>query len=168
MDRPLPPGFRVVTRLGEDGFSFADALALVRLTDWHAGIPEEVFRIAVTHSASFGVLSESPVDGRALVAYARVVTDRATYAYLCDVVVHPAARGRGLSHALVRATLADPAIGSLRRYSLLTRHAAGLYRKHGFVDGDPAVTYLEVHRPMYGRASLGAEPGPRRQRAEAR
>jgi ribosomal protein S18 acetylase RimI-like enzyme len=146
----LPPRTTLTTDLAE--MSFAAAHDLVRLTDWHARIPADVFATACAHSVCFGVLTQSPPAGwpHALVAFARVVTDHATYAYLCDVIVHPGARGLGLSHQLVDATLAHPEIGRLRRYALLTRHAAGLYRGHGFVDGDPAVTYLEVHRPMYG------------------
>jgi GNAT superfamily N-acetyltransferase len=157
----VPPGFRSVSG---DEIPFADALALVHLTDWHAHLPEDVFRTACAHSVGFGVVADAPPAGwpHALVAYARVVTDHATYAYLCDVIVHPEVRGKGLSHALVEATLAHPDIGALRRYALLTRHAAGLYRGHGFVDGDPAVTYLEIHRPQHGIYSKTMAPPGRK------
>ena len=142
---------RATTDLAE--MSFTAAYDLVRLTDWHANIPEEVFRKACDHSVCFGILSEDPTRDwpHALVAFGRVVTDRTTYAYLCDVIVHPARRGEGHANRIVHATLEHPEIGRLRRYALLSRHAAGLYRKLGFVDGDAAVTYLEIHRPMYAR-----------------
>jgi ribosomal protein S18 acetylase RimI-like enzyme len=147
---PLPPGFALIA--DPEVPPFDEALALVRLTDWHANIPEEVFRTATAHSAGFAVRADQPPadSPHALVAYARVVTDRATYAYLCDVIVHPGMRGRGLSHALVQATLDHPQIGQLRRYALLSRHAPELYRRHGFTDLDPAITYLERYQPMHG------------------
>ena len=143
--------YRLTTDLGEMGR--AAAHDLIRLTDWHAAIPADVFARACDHSVCFGVLADAPPPGwpHALVAFARVITDRATYAYLCDVIVHPDARGHGHARSLVDATLAHPDIGALRRYALLSRHAPDLYRKHGFHDLDPAITYLEVYRPMHGR-----------------
>lgn len=142
---------RVTTDLEE--MTFAAAHDLVRLTDWHATIPEDVFRRACAHSVCFGVLDDAPPPGwtHALVAFARVVTDHATYAYLMDVIVHPDRRGRGLARTLVLATRAHPDLRSVRRYSLLSRNAPGLYRKLGFVDSDPAVTYLEITRNVWGR-----------------
>ena len=141
---------RVTTDLDE--MTFEAAYDLVRLTDWHANIPEELFRRACEHSVCFGILAGPTADWpHALVAFARVVTDHATYAYLCDVIVHPAWRGHGFARDLVDATLAHPEIGALRRYALLSRHAPGLYRKHGFHDRDEAISYLEIYRPMYGR-----------------
>lgn len=146
----LPPGHRLLA--DPDPVPFDGALALVRLTEWHASIPESLFRTAFANSASFGVLCDEPPEGwpHALVAYARVVTDRATYAYLCDVIVHPGARGRHLSHAMVEATLAHAQIGPVRRYSLLSRKAPDLYRRHGFHGLDPAITYLERYAPSPG------------------
>ena len=155
MTAVFTPSFSVL-----DDVPFRAALDLVRLTDWHATIPDDVFRTACDNSVCFGIAAaDAPRDGWAheVVAFARVVTDRATYAYLCDVVVHPGWRGRGYSRRLVEATLAHAEIGSLRRYSLLTRHAAGLYRKYDFVGGDPGVTYLERTRAQHGlRADLPA------------
>ncbi len=149
--RPTAAGYVVTTELEE--MTFDGALALVRLTDWHATIPRDVFAEACANSLCFGALAPAPLAGwpHRVVGFARVVTDRATYGYLCDVIVHPDARGLGLSHALVDATLAHPTLAGLRRLTLLTRHAAGLYRQHGFVDADPAVTYLERRRAVFGR-----------------
>lgn len=131
---------------------FAAALDLVRLTRWHATLPAEVFRRAFDFSLSFGVrLPEAPPGWpHAEVAYARVVTDRATYAYLCDVIVHPDHRGRGYAKALVQGSLAHPDLQTLRRYTLLSRDAPGLYRKLGFQDLPGAVTYLERTWDRYG------------------
>lgn len=115
-------------------------------------MPADVFHKACAHSVNFGVLAPDPTPGwpHPLVAFARVVTDHATYAYLCDVIVHPARRGEGHARRLVLATLAHQEIGALRRYTLLTRSAAGLYRKHGFTDAKPGVTNLEIHRQTFG------------------
>lgn len=143
---------RITTDLRE--MTFTAAHDIVRLTDWHATIPEDVFRVACDHSVCFGALAEEPTPGwpHALVAFARTVTDHATYAYLMDVIVHPAWRGRGLARALVLATLEQPGFQNLRRYALLSRDAPGLYRKLGFIDGDPGVTYLEIRQNLWGRA----------------
>jgi len=66
-------------------------------------------------------------------AFARVVTDFATFAYLCDVVVHEDARGRGLGKQLVASIVAHPELRDVRRFVLWTRDAHGLYEKFGFV-----------------------------------
>ena len=131
---------------------FAAALDLVHLTRWHATIPADVFRRAVDHSLSFAVrLPEAPPGWpHREVAYARVVTDRATYAYLCDVIVHPDHRGRGHAKSMVLASLAHPDLSMLRRYSLLSRDAPGLYRALGFRDLPGAVTYLEQTWDRFG------------------
>jgi ribosomal protein S18 acetylase RimI-like enzyme len=133
------------------------AHALVQLTDWHATIPADVFARACEHSLCLGLLVDEPTPGwpHPLVAFARVITDRATYAYLCDVIVHPAWRGRGLARRLVEESLAHPDLRSLRRFTLLSRDAAGLYRKYGWVDGDPDVTYLERRQALYHRGWVG-------------
>lgn len=132
---------------------FPAALDLVHLTRWHATLPAAVFRRAVDHSLCFGVLAPdapAPDWPHAVVAFARVVTDRATYAYLCDVIVHPAWRGRGYAKAMVTASLAHPDLATLRRYTLLSRDAPGLYRKLGFQDLPGAVTYLERTWDRFG------------------
>ena len=149
--RPTAPGYVVTTSLEE--MTMEAACSLVRMTDWHATIPAEVFAAACEHSLCVGALAPAPLAGwpHRLVGFARVVTDRATYGYLCDVIVHPDARGLGLSHALVDAVVDHPSLAGLRRLALLTRHAAGLYRQHGFVDADAAVTYLERRRAVFGR-----------------
>ena len=67
-----------------------------------------------------------------LIGFARVVTDQATFAYLCDVYVLPAWRGRGVARALLAAILTDPRLRDLRRLLLFTRDAHGLYAGQGF------------------------------------
>ena len=93
----------------------------------------DVSGVMLFNSACYGVVSEE--DGR-LVGFARVVSDQATTYYLCDVVIDPALRGRGLGKALVGHIESRPEYAGLRGF-LITRDAHGLYRKFGYegVDG---------------------------------
>src|SRR5689334_23158100 len=85
---------------------------------WAAGIPRELVERAMRHSLCFAAL-----DGDATVGFARMVTDRATFAYLCDVFVVPSHRGRGVAKAIMAAIVAHPDLQGLRRQHLLTRDA---------------------------------------------
>jgi GNAT superfamily N-acetyltransferase len=95
---------------------------------WAQGRAFEAVARSFAHSLPFGVYAP---DG-ALVGWARVVTDYSTYAYLSDVWVLAAHRGRGLSKFLVGAILAHPELQGLRRWGLNTRDAHGLYEQFGF------------------------------------
>lgn len=94
---------------------------------WCKGISREAVETAIENSLCFGAYA-----GAAQVGFARMVTDRATFAYLCDVFVLPAHRGRGIGKLLVEATLDDPGIRGLRRVILATFDAHGLYESVGF------------------------------------
>jgi len=114
---------------------------------WAAGRAPEVVRRAVEHSLCFGLY-----EGDRQAGFARVVTDRATFAWLCDVFVLEAYRGRGLGKWLVGCVLAHPALQGLRRVLLGTRDAHGLYEQHGFGPlADPA-RFMEVFRADAGQA----------------
>ena len=106
---------------------------------WARGIPMAVLQHAIRRSLPFGLYK----DGRQ-VGFARVVTDHATVAYLADVFVLEAERGRGLGRWLVESILAHPALQDLRRWLLGTRDAHGLYRKLGF--GEPAAPFEFLER----------------------
>ncbi|QJR09648.1 hypothetical protein DSM104443_00697 [Usitatibacter rugosus] len=109
---------------------------------WASGIPGDTMRRAIANSLCFGLYR-----GDAQIGFARVVTDRATFGYLCDVYVDEAHRGDGLGKWLVACVLEHPDLQGLRRLSLMTRDAQGLYEGLGFKPmGDPA-RYLEIHRP---------------------
>lgn len=95
---------------------------------WARGRSLETVHRSVRHSLNFGVYD--PNGGQ--VGYARVVTDQATFAWLCDVYIDRAARGRGLGTRLVEAVLAHLAPFGLRRVMLATEDAHGLYAKAGF------------------------------------
>ena len=110
---------------------------------WCRGVPAATLRKAIAHSLCFNALDD---DG-AQVGFARVVTDRATFAYLCDVFVLERARGRGVSKALMDAIVAHPDLQGLRRFSLATADAHGLYARYGFAPLGDASRFMEVYRP---------------------
>ena len=104
--------------------------AFLRGAYWSPGIPREVVERAIAGSLCFGVYGREPGVGQ--VGFARVVTDRATFAYLADVFVLEAHRGRGLSKQLVAFILEHPGLQGLRRFMLVTRDAHGVYERFGF------------------------------------
>ncbi len=116
---------------------------------WARGRTRERMEHAIAHSLNFGLYTQ---DG-AQAGFARVVTDRATFAYLADVFVLEEERGRGLAVFLMEAILAHPDLQGLRRWSLVTRDAHGLYRKFGFVPLASPDLWMERHRPYGGGAA---------------
>ena len=94
---------------------------------WAEGRRRSVVERSIANSICFGVYHA----GRQ-VAFARVVSDRAVFAYLMDVFVVPEFRGRGISKALMRAVLDHPDLQNLRLFLLGTRDAHGLYERFGF------------------------------------
>jgi GNAT superfamily N-acetyltransferase len=115
---------------------------------WAQGIPEATMSKAIDNSLCLGLYRAS-----AQLGFARVVTDRATFAYLCDVFVLEAERGAGLGKWLVDCLLAHPDLQGLRRFSLMTRDAHSLYSRHGFTPLADATRYLEIHRPDVYRSA---------------
>jgi GNAT superfamily N-acetyltransferase len=102
--------------------------AFLRTSYWSPNVPREVVERAVRHSIPFGLHAR----GGALAGFARVVSDRATFAYLADVFILPEHRGRGLGVWLVGQVLAHPELQGLRRWALATADAHELYRRFGF------------------------------------
>jgi uncharacterized protein len=94
---------------------------------WSQGISEPELRAAMQHSLCCGLYR-----GRTQLGFARVVTDRGRFAYLCDVFVDASVRGRGLGKALVEFALEHPAVRDVNRVLLGTRDAHGLYEPFGF------------------------------------
>jgi GNAT superfamily N-acetyltransferase len=94
---------------------------------WAMDIPFETVRLSIEHSLNFGGFL-----GPSQVAFARVISDYATFAYLVDVFVLKEHRGKGYSAALMSAILAHPDLQGLRRFFLATSTAHGLYAKFGF------------------------------------
>jgi GNAT superfamily N-acetyltransferase len=108
---------------------------------WAKGIPRDVVARSILNSLCFGVYA----DGKQ-VGFARVISDYATYAYVGDVFVLDACRGRGLGKWLMECIMHHPRLQGLRRWSLVTRDAHGLYSKLGFEPLKKPQNYMELHR----------------------
>lgn len=100
---------------------------LSRQSTWAIGIPREVVERSIVNSLCFG-----GYENNQQIAFARVVSDYASFAYLMDVFVLPEHRGRGLSLQLMRAVIAHPQLQGLRRFMLASSNARGLYQHFGF------------------------------------
>jgi ribosomal protein S18 acetylase RimI-like enzyme len=119
---------------------------------WSADIPRSILERAVANSLCFSLLDQ----GGRQVGLARVVTDRATFAYLCDVYVLPESRGAGLGRWLMDCVMAHPDLAGLRRFNLVTRDAHALYRRLGFLPLAQPERYMEIARPgLYSRGGQG-------------
>ena len=94
---------------------------------WAVGRELETVRRSIDNSLPFGVYR-----GTELVGFARVVTDRATFAWIADVFILNEHRGQGLSKWLVEVMLEHPELQGFRRWVLATKDAHELYRKYGF------------------------------------
>lgn len=105
---------------------------------WAAGVARDVVARSIEHSLVFGVY-----HGDDQVGFARVVTDRATHAYLCDLFVVEGHRGGGIGRWLVTTVLAHPELQGLRRWVLATRDAHGLYAALGFTPLAAPATFME-------------------------
>jgi N-acetylglutamate synthase-like GNAT family acetyltransferase len=114
----------------------------LRESYWAKGIPRTIVEKAVNNSLCFGLYHHSKQIG-----FGRAVSDRATFAYLADVFVVPAYRGRGLGKWLVSCVLAHPELQGLRRWTLATRDAHGLYEQNGFVALRKPEWFMEINDP---------------------
>ena len=119
-----------------DGYSISDdpqrldeaaIYANLHETYWASTRTPGTQRLANRNSLCLGLY-----QGAKQVGFARVITDSATFAYLCDVYVEPAHRGRGLGKWLMEAVHAHPRLQGLRRWSLATRDAHGFYEQFGW------------------------------------
>jgi GNAT superfamily N-acetyltransferase len=115
---------------------------------WSPGIPRSTVERAIENSLCFGVYHRG-----AQVGFARIVTDKSTFALLADVFILEAHRGKGLSKWLMRCVVEHQDLQGLRRFLLLTSDAHGLYRQFGFKElGNPS-RFMEVLRQdMYRSA----------------
>jgi GNAT superfamily N-acetyltransferase len=99
---------------------------LSRSSYWAEGRPLDVVQRSIENSLCFGLY-----EGKQQVGFARVVTDYATFAWLCDVFVLESHRGRGLGKWLIRTVVAHPKLQNLDIFVLATRDAHELYRHYG-------------------------------------
>ena len=116
---------------------------------WAAGIPRTTAARAIENSLCFGVY-----DGAEQVGFARVISDFATFAYIADVFILEPYRERGLGKELMASIMAHPDLQGLRRWSLGTRDAHGLYAQFGFTPVDnPSPIMMEIVDPdVYSRS----------------
>lgn len=121
--------------------------ALLRETYWSPDIPRET----VERAAHNSICAIARNEEGALIGFARVVSDRATFAWLCDVVVLPVHQGQGVARDLVRALQAHPELQGLRRWLLGTKDAHGVYAPLGFTPLDAPERFMHIRNPApYG------------------
>ena len=115
---------------------------LARSSYWAQGRPRDLVVRTIENSLCFGIY-----DGARLAAFTRVVTDYATFAWVCDVFVLEEYRGRGLGKWLIESVVAHPDLQGLRRMLLATRDAHGLYGQYGFVPLDAPERFMHRFNP---------------------
>jgi GNAT superfamily N-acetyltransferase len=131
---------------------------LAETSYWANGVPRDVVARAVAGSLTFGLYVE---ETGAFAGMARVVTDRATFAYLCDVFVLEPFRGRGLSKWLLETITGHPDLQGLRRWLLFTADAHALYERYGFQPLTSPDRVMERHNPdIYAHAAPAKENNP--------
>ena len=109
---------------------------------WAKDIPIEIVKRAMENSLFFNIFLKNEQVG-----FARVVTDKCTYGYLCDVIIHENHRAKGLGKALMNFIMQHPDLQNLRRFTLVTRDAHALYEKFGFSLTKHPERLMEIHRP---------------------
>ncbi|MGL4454271.1 MAG: GNAT family N-acetyltransferase [Plesiomonas sp.] len=111
-------------------------------SNWARRIPRETLLRGLDHSLCFSALK-----GDELVGFCRVISDYATFAYLCDVFVLEEFRGQGIAGTMLEAVMAHPDLQGLRRFVLTTADAHALYNKYGFEPLPRPQVYMEIHDP---------------------
>ena len=109
---------------------------------WAKNIPFATVERSLQHSLCFGGF-----ENNQQIAFARVVTDRTTYAYLMDVFVVPTQRGKGYSKILIQAVMNHPELQGLRRFMLASSNARGLYQRFGFAAPAKPEILMEINIP---------------------
>jgi GNAT superfamily N-acetyltransferase len=132
--------FRVSSE--QSGVDFEAVHAFLSTVYWSEDIPREVLARAIVNSIPFSLWHFDRQVG-----FARVVTDRATYAYLADVYVLEPYRRQGLGGWLLEVVMSHPDLQGLRRFELSTRDAHGLYAKAGFGPLLFPERHMEINRP---------------------
>ncbi|CAE6895963.1 Acetyltransferase (GNAT) domain [Vibrio sp. B1FLJ16] len=134
-------GFRITTSLHEMDLNVI--YQFISNSYWAQGIPKELLEKALRNSLCFAVFDESNQQ----VGFARVVTDRATFAYLADVFIVEEYRGKGVSKWLISEVVSHSELQGLRRMMLATRDAHGLYEQFGFGPIEPVENFMQIWKP---------------------
>ena len=119
---------------------------------WAENIAKSVVQKSIDHSLCFAVYHHNK-----LVGFARVISDFATFAYLADVFIVQGHRGKGLSKWLMQTIVEHPHLQGLRRFTLATRDAHGLYAQFGFTLFDKPERWMHIHDPDVYKKTV-AEP----------
>jgi len=134
-------GYRISSNQGD--LDIESIHEFISKSYWAKGIPLETLTRAISNSLCFGVFSKE----KGQVGFARVVTDSATYAYLADVYILEDHRGKGLSKRLMEEIMSHPDLQGLRRMTLATADAHGLYEKYGFSELSNPQMFMENWNP---------------------
>lgn len=121
--------------------------AFLSASYWAAGIPRETVARSLQNSLCVGLYAPD----RRQVGLVRVITDDATFAYLCDVYVLEPDRRRGLSKAAMQLLITHPRLQNLRRFQLVTEDAHGLYAQFGFTPLAHPERHMEKRNPAVYR-----------------
>lgn len=144
----LPDGYAVSTDPARIDIDYVHRY-LSQQSYWAGAIPRDVVARSVANALSFGLYAP---DG-AQVGFARVITDKATFAWLADVFIDPARQGLGLGKSLMDAIVAHPELQGLRRFMLATADAHGLYRRYGFTAVEnPERLMVKLAADLYPRS----------------
>ena len=136
---------------------FASVHAYLTRSYWSAGISRPLVERAAHGSMPFG-LYELADSEEAQIGYARLVTDRATFAYVCDVFVLASHQGRGLGTWFTRQILDHPELGGLRRWLLTTQDAHAVYERVGFERAPFPERFMVIDRPTLYTSAEGRQP----------
>ena len=133
---------KFVISTDEERFDLEKVHGFLTESYWAEGISREVVARSIQNSLCFGVFG----DGKQI-GFARVISDYATFAYIGDVFVLESYRGHGLGKWLMECVIGHPWLQGLRRWTLLTRDAHGLYGQFGFTPLKRPERYMERHDP---------------------
>lgn len=117
---------------------------LDKISYWGKGVGLTTVQTSIQNSICFGVYHQQKQVG-----FARVITDQATFAYICDVFILPDYRKSGLSKWLMQTIKNHPNLQNLRRWSLATADAHGLYEQFGFTRIKNHDRWMEIFSPNY-------------------
>lgn len=140
-------GFTIST--DNDLLDFDIVYSFISQSYWAKGIPTDVMKKAIDNAFCFGVYAEPTESKENLkqVGFARLITDKATFAYLADVFILEEYRGQGLSKHLIETIVTHPELQGLRRMMLATKDAHGLYKQYGFQAIENPEMLMQIWHP---------------------
>lgn len=134
-------GYRISTDIKEMDFDLV--YEFISTSYWAQGIPKDTMRKAIENAFCFAIFDSN----NSQVGFARLITDKATFAYLADVFIVEEHRKKGLSKQLVSEIIGHPELQGLRRIMLATRDAHSLYQQFGFEPINAPEMLMQIHRP---------------------